>query len=153
LPALRGRIVVADRYAYDTAVEMDATLPPDDRWSRLAIAAMLRLSPRPQAAYLLTVPPQIAQARRPDEALSAETEAERRRYAALAKRHGLRMLPNEGTFATCNDRLVREVLMGYMAGFVTWTNALFMGNPHQKNRPDAIWARGGAPDRLRGGSQ
>jgi thymidylate kinase len=153
LPALRGRIVVADRYVYDTAAEMDATLPPGDRWSRLAIEAMLRLSPRPQAAYLLTVPPTIAQARRPDEALSVEADAERQRYGALAARFGLRLLPNDGAFATSSDRLVREVLMRYMAGFDTLLNALFMGNPQQKNRPDPIWARGGTPDRLRGGSR
>ena len=143
LPAWRGRIVIADRYVYDTAAEMDATLPEDDRASRLAIAALLRLAPRPDRAYLLTVPPVTAQSRRPEEQLSADAAADRRRYTTLATRYRLRHLPNDGAFVTSNDRLVRETLMGFMAGFVTRLNGLFMGNPHQKNRPDPIWERGG----------
>ncbi|HEY8598839.1 MAG TPA: nucleotidyltransferase family protein [Thermomicrobiales bacterium] len=143
LPAWRGRIVIADRYVYDTAAEMDATLPANDRASRLAIDALLRLAPRPDHAYLLTVPPDTAQSRRPDERLAADGMAERRRYSTLASHYRLRHLPNDGAFGMSNDRLVRETLMGFMAGFVTRLNGLFMGNPHQKNQPDPIWERGG----------
>lgn len=141
LPARRGRIVIADRYVYDTAVEMDATLPASDRGSRLAIAALLRLAPKPDRAYLLTVPPATAQSRRPDEQLTGDADEERRHYRELALQHGLRQLPNDGPFEVSNDRLVRESLMQFMMGYVTRLNGLFMGNPRQKNRPDPIWER------------
>lgn len=143
LTAARGRVVVADRYHFDTAVEMDATLPVGARWSRLAIAAMLRCAPRSDLAYVLDVPPETARRRKPDEVWHAGFEAERDQYHRLAERHGLRALSTEGCFATSNDRLVREVIMAFMAGFETHLNALFYANPSQKNVPDRVWARKG----------
>jgi thymidylate kinase len=139
LPARFGRVVVADRYAYDTAVEMDATLPRDDRWSRLAIRAMLRLVPRPQAAFVLAVPQEVAAQRRRDEVWAAEPELERERYRALAKTHQLRVMPNDGTFADANDAIFRAIMADYMADFGTPLNGLFGCNPDQKNRPDTVW--------------
>jgi thymidylate kinase len=144
LPARLGRVVVVDRYAYDTAVEMDASLPADARWSRLAIQAMLALTPRPAFAYVLDSLSQTARLRKPDEPWHAAREQERRDYLALARRLDLRTLSTEGAFAESNDPLIREVMVGYMAGFETWLNGLFMANPSQKNAPDVVWARGGA---------
>jgi hypothetical protein len=143
LPARLGRVVVADRYVYDTAVEMDASLPAEARWSRLAIAVMLGLVPRPDVAYVLEVKPETAQARKPDEVFHLDLAAERWRYRALAHRRGLRLLSTEGAFADSNDRLIREVLTAYMGSFETLLNALFLANPSQKNVPDPVWASGG----------
>lgn len=142
LAASRGRIVVADRCPYDTAVEMDASLPAAARWSRLAIAAMLRWAPRGDLAYVLDVSPATARARKPAEEWHAGFEEEREHYRRLAARHGLRLLSTDGAFAESNDRLVREAIMGFMAGFETRLNALFYANPSQKNVPDRIWAHG-----------
>ncbi len=139
LPARLGRVVVADRYAYDTAVEMDATLPRDDRWSRLAIRAMLRVVPRPHAAFVLAVPQAVAAERRQDEVWAADAEEERGRYRELAATERLRVVPNDGTFATANDALFRAVMIDYMAGFGTPLNAVFGCNPDQKNTPDTVW--------------
>jgi thymidylate kinase len=143
LPSRLGRVVVADRYVYDTAVEMDASLPADARWSRLAIAAMLGLVPRPDVAYVLEVSPETALARKQDEVWHLDLAAERSRYRALASRRDLRLLSTEGAFADSNDRLIREVMTAYMANFETWLNALFLANPSQKNVPDPVWASGG----------
>ena len=118
---------------------MDATLPRDDRWSRLAIRAMLRLVPRPHAAFLLAVPQAVAAERRQDEVWSADPEEERGRYRALAATEGLRVVANDGTFAAANDALFRAVMIDYMAGFGTPLNAVFGCNPDQKNTPDTVW--------------
>ena len=139
LPALLGRIVVTDRYVYDTAVEMDASLPSDARWSRTAIAAMLRLSPRPAYPCVLDLPPETARERKTDEVWHADLERERGQYLALARRLGLRVLSNRATFEATNDRLVREVMLSYMARWETPLNALFLANPSQKNVPDRAW--------------
>jgi thymidylate kinase len=144
LPALVGRVVVCDRYAYDAAVDMDWALPADAHWSRLAIAAMLKLVPRPQLAYLLDVAAPAARQRKPEDPWHMDFEGERQRYHALAKRLGLRVLSTEGTFAEANDVLIREAIMAYMAHFETWLNGVFRANPSQMNRPDLAWARGAA---------
>jgi thymidylate kinase len=141
LPALLGRVVVSDRYVYDTAVEMDASLPKEARWSRLAIRTLLKLAPAPDLGYVLDLSPETAQERKTDEVWHAEIDAERRRYQALAGQHGLRVLSTEGGFAESNDLLLREVIMTYMAGYETWLNALFFYNPSQKNAPDPVWSR------------
>jgi thymidylate kinase len=144
LPTRLGLVIVCDRYAFDTAIEMAASLPPDDRTSRLAIDWLLRLAPRPELAYLLDVSAETARQRKPDEVWHAEIEHERERYLELARQHGLRLLSTEGALADSNDRLVRETIMHYMIDIDTWLGALFLGNPGQKNRPDGYWARGGA---------
>jgi thymidylate kinase len=142
-PAMRGRIVVLDRYVYDTAVELDASLPRDAAWSRLAIAALLRLAPRPDLAFVLDVSLPTAQQRKPHEIWHSSFDQERRCYRALAETHGLRVVSVEGDFAESNDRVVRETVMTYMGEFATRLNALFLSNPHQRNAPDPVWARGG----------
>lgn len=139
LPALAGRIVIADRYVYDTAVEMDGSLPCAARWSRLAIAAILKATPRPRLAYVLDVPPCIARQRKTDEVWHADMERERDQYRALAQRLRLRLLSTDGEFAQANDRLIQEVMTAYMAGWETPLNALFLSNPSQKNAPDRVW--------------
>ena len=145
LPALLGRIVVTDRYVYDTTVEMDASLPSDARWSRTAIAAMLRLAPRPHYPYVLDIPPETARERKTDEVWHADLERERSQYLVLARRCGLRVLSNRGTFEATNDRLVREVMMSYMTRWETPLNALFLANPSQKNVPDRAWTAARSP--------
>lgn len=142
-PAFRGRIVVTDRYIYDTAVEMDASLPDDARWSRLAIAAMLRLAPRPDIGIVLDASLPTAQQRKPYEAWHASFDRERRLYQTLAGQHGLWLVSVEGEFADSNDRLIEETIMSYMRQFATHLNALFLSNPQQRNVPDPIWAEGG----------
>ena len=142
-PAFRGRIVVADRYIYDTAVEMDASLPDDARWSRLAISALLRLAPRPDLGVVLDVPLAVAQQRKPLEVWHASFGRERHRYLELAAEQGLRRLSVEGAFADSNDRLIQETVMLYMGRFATRLNALFLSNPQQRNAPDPVWAEGG----------
>ncbi len=144
LPAMVGRIVVADRYAYDTAVEMEASLPADAHWSRLAIAAMLRLVPRPTFAYVLDVDPDTARARKPEEVWHADLAAEREHYRSLAERFAVRTISTAGSFGEGNDRLIRETMMTYMATFETWPNGLFMANPSQRNAPDRAWMNGAA---------
>jgi thymidylate kinase len=144
LPAHRGRIVVMDRAVYDTAVEMDASLPATARWSRLAIMAMLRLTPKPDRAYLLDVSRTTARQRKPDETWHEGWDDERRHYRQLALEHGLRTLSTEGSFAESNDRLIREVMMAFMAGYETRLNGLLYSNPSQKNTPDEIWVEGAA---------
>ncbi len=143
LPSRLGRVVVCDRFAYDTAVEMDASLPADARWSRLAIAALLNLAPRPRLAYVLDVSPDTAHKRKQDEPWHADLEGERREYLALAERYRLRVLSTEGSFGDSSDPLIRRTIMTYMARFETLLNALFYANPSQKNVPDKIWARRG----------
>ena len=81
-------------------------------------------------------------ARKPGEVWHADLADERGRYLQIAQRHGLRVLSTEGDFAASNDVLVREVVMDYMCDFETWRNALLLGNPSQKNRPDPVWSRG-----------
>jgi thymidylate kinase len=142
LPAVLGRVVIADRYVYDTAVELDASLPADAHWSRRAIQAMLSLTPRPRLAYVLDVSSEGAKARKPHEAWHSDFEGERRQYRELAEHLRLRLLSTECAFADANDPLIREVMMTYMAGYETWLNGLFFANPSQKNAPDLVWARG-----------
>lgn len=151
LPALRGRVIVTDRFVHDTAVEMDVSLPQTARWSRLAIGAMLRCSPRGDLGYVLDVSLDSARGRKPFEVWHSSFEDQRARYGALAERFGLRVISTEGPFAESNDELLHEILTTFMAAYETRLNALFLANPGQKNVPDAIWTRPRARTQAHGG--
>lgn len=141
---VHGRIIVRDRYAYDTAVEMDVSLPSTARRSRSAIKFMLAHARQSDIGYVLDISPETAPLRKSAEAWHLDLGAERRRYVALASRFALKLRSNDGTFAETSDPLIREVIMDYMARYETRLNALFYANPSQKNTPDPIWARGAA---------
>jgi thymidylate kinase len=143
LPALRGRAVVADRWVYDTAVEMDASLPERARWSRLAMTALLRAVPRSHLGIVLDVTPETARARKHEEDWHAGFEEERQRYRTLAQEYALQVISTEGPFAASNDTLLQRAIMRFMGRNETRLNALMLYNPRQKNVPDPIWAKGG----------
>jgi thymidylate kinase len=139
LPARRGSIVVTDRYAYDTVVEMDASLPTTDRVSRMALSALLRLTPRSNLSVVLDISQYTARQRKPDEIWHATFDAERDAYQELAANYGLYLLSTEGHFAASNDALLRRAIMMFMARYETRANALLFSNPTQKNVPDPFW--------------
>lgn len=143
VPTMIGQVVVLDRYAFDSAVEMDLSLPEHDRWSRLAIKAMLKLVPRPRQGFVLDVSLPTARARKPDEVWQVDFEAARQRYHALAREFGLQLVSTEGSFADTNDAWLRDVIMAYMEDFETWLNGVFRANPSQLNIPDPVWAQRG----------
>ena len=142
LPAKRGRVIVADRYLYDAAVEMNASLHGEARWSRLAARALLALGPRPARGYLLDLSEETARARKPDEAWHANWSVEREAYRRLAERHGLRRVSVEGQPGEASDLIIRDVVMHFMAHYETRLNGLLYSNPSQKNVPDPIWVGG-----------
>jgi dTMP kinase len=132
LPLLRGRVVVCDRYTYDAIADLAAvTGESDGLWARLLVA----LSPRPSpaAAFLLTVPPDVAAARRvgdlSEEALARQTAI----YERLAQRHGLAVIDNSAPFAASNEAIVRTAIRSYYARYHTLINALLMANPDRSS--------------------
>jgi hypothetical protein len=143
LPAFLGRIVVADRYVYDTAIEVEQSLPADDQIGRFLVGLMLRLAPKPHRAFLLDVEAGLARGRKPDEPWHRDLEAERQLYRDAAARHGLALVPTGGPFGGSVDPMIREVFMAYMGRFETVRNALLFSNPSQKNPPDPFWTGGG----------
>lgn len=138
------RILVLDRCVYDTAIEMDLSLPKDARWSRRAIPIMLGLTPRPHRAYVLDVTTEIARTRKADEHWHVDLPVERQRYLALTHEREMTVLSNSGAFEECSDALIRDVMMTYMARVETLPGSLLMINPSQRNRPDPFWTQGGA---------
>lgn len=145
LPASLGRVVVADRYAYDTAVEVGQSLPPDDRVGRILVRLMVRLVPRPHRAFVLDLDAELARGRKPDEPWHRDLEAERRLYRELAACQGLTLVSTGGAFDDSVDPIIRDVFTVYMGRFETLRNGLLFSNPSQKNPPDPFWVGGGAP--------
>ncbi len=144
LRARTGKIVVCDRYIYDSVVELRASLPSEDVVTRAAVAFMLHAVPRPGLGYLLDVSPQQARSRKPEEPWHSDLEVEREMYLQIARRYGLRVVASDRDFAEVNDSILQEVFFLYMSRFETWLNALFLSNPSQRNTPDPVWRRGGA---------
>ena len=142
LPARLGRVIVADRYVYDTAVEVELSLPPGDRFGRRLNRLMVRLVPRPDRPFLLDVAPAVARARKPGEPWHSDLEAEARLYREIAAQHGLSQVSAAQDLEPSIDSIIREVFTAYMGRFETFLNGLLFANPGQKNPPDPFWVRG-----------
>jgi thymidylate kinase len=137
LPLATGKVVICDRYAADAAVEIGHRLGVSDPMSLAAVRALVRLSPRPHAAYLLGVPADVAAGRSLDAEEAADLESQRALYGRALLALRMRLLDVTRDFAEANDRLVREVLQEYEDSFPTLTNGLFLSNPDQLNPGEA----------------
>ncbi|HVP57851.1 MAG TPA: nucleotidyltransferase family protein [bacterium] len=132
-----GHVVVCDRYTYDAAVEISASLPDSPGLARWAERLLIGLSPRPDVAWLLDVPADVTVARQADENLSAaaceELARHREAYLAMARAYGLKVLETRNGQQETTSRIVRETMLKYYDGYRTWLNALFLSNPNQMN--------------------
>ena len=133
LPLLTGKAVVCDRYTYDAAVEIAHRLGASDPMSLAPVRLMMALTPKPDAAYFLRLPPELAAYRSLDPEDTDDLALQAMLYGRVADDGRLRLLDVSGPFGEANDRLVREVVQEYEDNFATRTNGLLLSNPDQLN--------------------
>jgi thymidylate kinase len=133
LPLLTGKIVICDRYTADAAVEIAARLGESDPMSLPAVRTLMALCPRPQTAYLLNLPAEVAAARAVDSEHPDKLSTQRELYRRVADATRMQLLDVSGDFASANNRLVRRALQEYEDNFSTFTNGLLLSNPGQLN--------------------
>jgi len=133
LPLLRGRVVVCDRYAWDAAAELEASLPLQDRASRLAIRLLLALSPRPNMSFFLEAPDHLLAQRKQEQTDPRYLSALREAYRKLAESYPFKVKETGGDFTSLSDEIARETLDFYMDRYHTLLNGLFLSNPAQLN--------------------
>ncbi len=81
-------VVIFDRYIYDEL----ANLPLNRFWSRLYIALLLHLTPKPDAAFVLDADPDAAFRRKPEYSLEF-LHVNRKAYLDLADTAGMTVIP------------------------------------------------------------
>jgi len=82
------QFIIFDRYIYDQL----ATLPLDSAWARAYARIVLKLTPRPDVAYVLDAEPEAARKRKPEYPLDFLYKY-RRSYHELAKLGRLALIP------------------------------------------------------------
>jgi len=130
---LVGNIVVCDRYVADAEVEMLSRLQDDDRVARRIAGLLSALAPKPDAGFLLDVPPGDAANRAADRESAGALAKQRELYRSLAKRRRLRVLQGDADAEKTAETIVNTVLEEYMADFGTLLNGLMRSNPDQLN--------------------
>lgn len=80
--------IIFDRYIYDQL----ATLPLESGWARAYARLILKLTPRPDVAYVLDAEPEEARKRKPEYPLDF-LHKYRRSYHELARLGGLALIP------------------------------------------------------------
>ena len=131
LPLLCGRVVIADRYVYDTFADWAAYFSEPSAEKRLAARMLHMLSPRPRFAYWLDVSPGTARSRSADAMPEGLVAAQSAAYRRLAGLYGARRQDAELGWEETSDRVVYDVLTDYFATYHTWINTLFLKNPGQ----------------------
>ena len=110
---LRNRIVVCDRYVYDTLISdfaVDFNMKPERILREIAL--LLRILPRPDAVFLLEVPLEVAISRK-DDVASSDFLADRESiYRGIAT--ALRFTPLDGTkpIAELSESVVTQLAAG-----------------------------------------
>lgn len=131
LPLLTGRIVLADRYVYDTLADW-AILFADPAagegfWGWL----LTHTTPRPKRAFLLDVAPTLA-AHRQGETDAGVRITQAEVYRRLAQRYHLVTVNGNQEPAAVSDPIVRDAVQTYCDHYWTWINAFFLINPRVK---------------------
>jgi thymidylate kinase len=148
LPLIVGRVVICDRYVYDALADIAVATGSNGGFlprllvalspkpSRLDVQHCNGITPAPggHAAFLLSVPPDVAVSRRQGELSQATAEETAGIYRSLAGRYALTLLDNNRPFAEVSDPLVRSVVGSYFARYHTIANALLMANPNKSSR-------------------
>ena len=128
-----GKVVVCDRYVLDAATEILTRLPKGGWMVRAAVKVLKALSPRPNVAFLLDVPEEVAQVRH-ELPVSIDTL---RRYRGLhntlASEYGAKVLDGTRDAVSLGDELAEDVVRDFEARYPTWLNALLLYNPSQLN--------------------
>ena len=106
LPMAFRRVIILDRSLYDTLVDLQIRCDDPSIASRLPIAVLAWLAPKPAVAWFLQVDPEVAHRRKKDD-FSPETLSRRAScYADVAKQQGLRTVRTDDDVRTT----VREVI-------------------------------------------
>lgn len=108
----RGRVVIFDRYVLDTVVELRFRYVPDGRL-RFQEALVRAITPVPDRAYLLDLPPEVAHRRKPDWSLD-----QTRLRAGLYDRAQAELGVHRVDASVAADEIAREIL-GDVLGSIT----------------------------------
>jgi len=136
LPLLRGRVVICDRYVNDALADWSAYFGEEAAEKRLAARVLRALIPRPDRAYWLDVPAEMARSRSADGLPARFLDAQSALYgrlAAMGRKAGPSLQRLDGTqgWQEISDQVVHDVLSDYFSDYWTLVNTLFLKNPEQ----------------------
>ncbi len=101
--------------------------------TRAAVKFLKVLSPRPNVAFLLDVPEEVAQQRH-ELPMSIEALRQYRElHRKLAPEYGTKLLDGTRDVIGLSNELAEDVIRDYEARYPTWLNALLLFNPSQIN--------------------
>ena len=92
LPLLRGRNIIADRYVFDTATNLAANYGFTHEAHRRLIDALLKVCPKPDLAFYVDVPEEVAVRRKKDIPSILYVQKRRKYYRDIAARYGMILL-------------------------------------------------------------
>ncbi|MBI2857787.1 MAG: hypothetical protein HYX90_01810 [Chloroflexi bacterium] len=116
LPLLLGHSVVCDRYLFDAVVTHAANLDYPDAKIRATIRKLLRLLPKPDVAFLIDLPEQVALSRKDDVPGLDYLTRRRRIYLEIAREYGMEVLDGTRDIAYLQERM-RSRILGEESGW------------------------------------
>lgn len=108
IPLMLGRTVICDRYVLDLMVEGMADLKDQPGKTRFGFK-LLKLLPRPQQAFLVSVDPRVAFERKPDMPTFSHFRARAALYNELADNLGVIVLDGSRSPEAIHDEIWRRI--------------------------------------------
>ncbi len=118
LPLLFNKVVICDRYIYDTLIDITTRydVDLDSKEGKIFAKVLSRLSPKPDIAYVLTIPYEDACSRRGAEVHEGSVAKEQiDLYQAMASKYNLHHInTGSGTcIKTISDKMIYDILASY----------------------------------------
>lgn len=109
LPRLLGKQVICDRYVHDLALDFAITINGDPARMMRALLVLERLVPRADHHYFVSVPPEVALARKDDVPSIGYLQERDRFYRAMSQSLALQVLDGTAEVPANCARLLRDL--------------------------------------------
>ncbi len=130
---LTGNVTICDRYLYDALIDYALFTGTHPSKPPLALNILRAMVPRPRAAFVLDVEPEVALQRKPEEGGTAHLAAGRAMFLEIAESHRLDLLPASASVDDVERVIARTSLDAFYARYGTLINWLLRSNPGQMN--------------------
>jgi dTMP kinase len=109
IPIWMGRILVSDRYAYDTLLNVGVGYGASHRQILSSILFFLRLFPNPDVVFLIDIPEEIAMSRKDDVPAIEYLQERRGIYLKLAEAFGMTILDGTKSIDELTETVVNII--------------------------------------------
>ncbi len=116
LPKLSGKVVIADRFIYDSIIDMEA-LSKTPRYNRLSYKILKWFTPTPDVALYIDVNPQEVYKRLKDQVIKEDLNKEYQAYKVILPLMNPKIYNNNTAFSQVSEQVIADTLSAFFSKY------------------------------------